>query len=446
MRQFIEGVAADYEGLEQRATGRCIRFRDQEMPPGSMPSHANVGFEVERGTGRATLFVGREVCYVGDNQAVREWLRAGEKRFASFGRLRKWVQEDLAAAYMEGADAANASTEPLTDFQAVRQNLQSQRRVAYLDEDEVFNRLARRVRGQDTALRVLANHTCRHLAKPNPSRPAVYFSVGPTGVGKTHTAESLAGALSENGNDGAHCGYVRLDMAQYSEGHRVSELIGAPQGYVGYSEGSQLVDALRANPRSVVLFDEIEKAHPSILRALMNMMDAGRLSTAARSNGTREIDCRQTIIIFTSNLEAGGILEELEQRNGFGQTAVEDEVCRRRLKAAGISPEIVGRIGRFLVYRQLNDEARAEIVALSVAGVGREYGLEVQRIEPQTVICIMETIWSQGFGARPERYQIDEVLGGVFAKAAAERMKNPVSVKGPPFECVTAESAKPDGA
>ncbi|MCX6924339.1 MAG: AAA family ATPase [Verrucomicrobia bacterium] len=435
MNQFIEGTDADFEGLGIRAIGRCIRYRSQAMPPGCNPTHAHVGFEVNPLNDKAILYVERGVEYSGTCEAVHEWLRTGERRFASFDELRIWIQKDLAGAYGQPPAPAARTAGPLTDFGAVSVSL-NPKRAAYLDETEVFNRLARRVRGQDAALHSLVGQTCRHLAKPNPTRPAVFFAVGETGVRKTHSAQNLAQVLSEMGNDRAHCGFVRLDMAEYQEGNRISQLTGAPQGYIGFGEGSQLVDALRANPKTVVLFDEIEKAHPSILRFLMGMMDAGRLSTAAKANGSREIDCRSALIIFTSNAEATGIINELEQRNAFGQADVEDEVCRRRLKAAGISPEIVGRIGRFLVFRSLSAEARAEIVTLAVADVAREYGLEVQRIEPAVVVSILESIRSQGFGVRPERYQIDELLGGKLAQLAATGVRSPIVVKGPPFECV----------
>lgn len=435
MHQFFDGTDADYESLGIRAIGRCIRYRSQAMPPGCTPTHAHVGFEINPLNDKAVLYVERGVQYSGTSEAVHQWLRSGERRFGGFDELRRWIQEDLAGAYGQPPAPAARTAEPLTDFEAVSVSL-NPKRSAYLDETEVFNRLARRVRGQDVALHSLVSQTCRHLAKPNPTRPAVFFAVGETGVGKTHSAHNLAQVLSEMGNDQAHCGFVRLDMAEYQEGNRISQLTGAPQGYVGFGEGSQLVDALRANPKTVVLFDEIEKAHPSILRALMGMMDAGRLSTAAKANGSREIDCRSALVIFTSNLEANGIINELEQRNAFGQTDVEDEVCRRRLKASGISPEIVGRIGRFLVFRSLSADARAEIVTLAVADVAREYGLEVQRIEPAVVVSILEAIRSQGFGVRPERYQIDELLGSKFAKLAANGRCKPIVVKGPPFECV----------
>src|SRR5205807_2293117 len=104
----------------------------------------------------------------------------------------------------------------------------------------------------------------------------VVFAVGPSGVGKTRTAEAMAQVLREVDEDNEAYQFLRLDMTEYQEAHRVSQLIGAPQGYIGHGEGSQLIDALRANRRTIVLFDEIEKAHPAILRVLMNAMDAGR--------------------------------------------------------------------------------------------------------------------------------------------------------------------------
>jgi len=245
----------------------------------------------------------------------------------------------------------------------------------------------------------------------------------------------MAQVLREFDDDDNGYQFLRLDMTEYQEAHRVSQLIGAPQGYIGHGEGSQLLDALRANPRTIVLFDEIEKAHPSILRVLMNAMDAGRLSTASRSANGREVDCRQAVFMFTSNLDAKDILDELESRTAFGNRAVEDEVCRRRLHAAGVAPEIVGRIGRFLVYRILSPEIRAEIVALAISDVAEEYGLRVAYIEPTVIVELMQKARSQSFGVRPERFLIDDLLGGAFAKTAKQGASGPIVVVGPPFDC-----------
>jgi ATP-dependent Clp protease ATP-binding subunit ClpA len=195
------------------------------------------------------------------------------------------------------------------------------------------------------------------------------------------------------------------------------------------------MDALRANARTIVLFEKIEKAHPSILRVLMNAMDAGRLSTASRSSTGHEVDCRHAVFMFTSNVDAKSILDELESRSAFGNRAVENEVCRRRLHAGGIAPEVVGRIGRFLVFRPFSPQIRAEIVTLAIAEVADEYGLRVAYVEPGVVVDLMQKARSQKFGVRPELFLIDDVLGGAFARVAAQGINTPVTVGGPPYEC-----------
>lgn len=436
MHQFTNGSDSAYAELEARATGRCIRFRNQQMPPGSTPRHANVGFEIDPDTRAAILYVQHGVDYRGPDRELSSWFQEGEKRFQSFRELRDWIRIHLAPAY-SAAPLSEEVKSPgqLTDIQVVRESVRDVNQPRFLDEDKLLAEMSRLIRGQSTALNSLARFVCRHCARVKPKRPGVVLFIGPTGVGKTYTAEYLAKLLrsSESGDNGY--GYARLDMSEYQESHRVSQLIGSPQGYVGYGEGSQLIDKLIANPRTVVLFDEIEKAHPAIVRTLMNAMDAGRLSTAAKANGGREVDCRYAIFIFTSNLGSEGILAELQDKNGFGQSEVEDEVCRRHLRASGMAPEIIGRIGRFLVFRPLTPEDRAEITALSIAEVAAEYGLRLGRIAPSVVVSVLEKVRTDNFGVRPVRYLIDELLGGVFAEAAAKQIRDSVEVLGPPFQC-----------
>jgi len=347
------------------------------------------------------------------------------------------VDGSLARGGTPGSGAAG-----LTDMEAVHEGIRDIYRPMYLDEDELFEQLCARIRGQDDALRALSAAVVRHCARPSPARPAVVFSIGPSGVGKTRTAEVLAEVLADFDDDKKSYQYLRLDMTEYQEPHRVSQLLGAPQGYVGHGEGSQLVDALRTSGgRLIVLFDEIDKAHPRILRVLMNAMDAGRLSTPEGSAGDRELDCRRSVFIFTSNLDAKAILTELETRQAFGNRPVEDDVCRRRLHATGIAPEIVGRIGRFLVYRPLSAETRAEIMALAIVDVAKEYDVEVAYIDPKVIIHLMQEVRSQSFGVRPERFLIDDLLGGVFSKVAKQGVAGPVQVTGPPFHCGPVEPA-----
>lgn len=454
MRQFLVDNDVAFRDLEERAKWACIRFRGLEMPPGSTPGRADVGFEIDPDSGAARLYVSRGVRYSGPSTAVREWCGAAVMQFPSFEALRAWLHGPLAAAFdartaagdspaSDNSPGGNTQT-PLTDMTAVHRGIRDMNRPLYLDEATLFEQLRKRVLGQDDALKSLAAVMVRHCARRKPARPAVVFAVGPSGVGKTRTAEVTAQVLRELDEENKGYQFLRLDMTEYQEAHRVSQLIGAPQGYIGHGEGSQLVDALRANPRTIVLFDEIEKAHPAILRVLMNAMDAGRLSTASRSGSGREIDCRHAVFMFTSNLDAKEILDELESRESFGNRAVEDEVCRRRLHASGIAPEIVGRIGRFLVYRPLSDETRAEIMALSIAEVAEEYGVKLAYVEPSVIVDLMQRTRSQGFGVRPERFLIDDALGGAFAAAAAQRTTEPVDVAGPPFACKVHAAATED--
>lgn len=455
MHQFINGSDTAFADLERRARQVCVVFQDEEMPPGSLPSKARVGFEVNPNDGSALLLVERGVVYRGTNQTVQDWLTTGEKRFSSFDQLRLWIREELGACYLpsawSGALATNRMSsdllnalrpEDLTDLGAVSLKMPDHTAPLYLDEDRLFRELSIQVRGQDEALRMLAGRVCRHIARHTPRRPLTLFAVGPTGVGKTKAAELLPVALRALNPINSGYSYLRLDMSEYQERHRISQLLGAPQGYIGYGDGAQLVDSLATNPKTVILFDEIEKAHPHILRTLMNAMDAGRLSTAAATTAGREVDCRHALFLFTSNLDVSGILQDLEERDAFGNFAVVDEVCRSRLHAAGISSELVGRIACFLVFRPLTANTRAEIVTLAIARVAEEYGLRVGRIEPSVVVSVLEQIRSVDFGARPYEHLIDDLLGACFANVAATHIHPLVEVYGPPFQCVLLDDSE----
>ena len=181
----------------------------------------------------------------------------------------------------------------------------------------------------------------------------------------------------------------------------MSQLLGSPQGYIGYGDGAQLTDALARNSRTVVLFDEIEKAHPDILKVLMNAMDAGRLSSPSRENGTsREVDCRKSIFFFSSNLDTESIQRSLEQRAAFADPEVVDEIFRTHLKVAGIPPELIGRIGHFLAFQSLSAKSNAEIVALEIQEAAREYRLDLGKVDPDVVVEIIQASKLQSFGAR----------------------------------------------
>jgi len=453
MRQFLEGSDAAYADLERKATGACLTFGNEEMPVGTSVPRARIGFEVDPASREARLFVDRGLHYRGTIQSVRRWFARGEKRFPDFGALRRWISEDLARAY-EPPDRHPSDrvtpVELLTDLDAVQSEIDAMSSLR-LDPHTLFQALSGVVRGQDDALRVLARRVCHHLARSAPRRPATILALGPTGVGKTRTAEVLAAALADAGS--AHH-YLRLDMSEYQERHRVSQLLGAPQGYVGYGDGAQLVDALSANPRTVVLFDEIEKAHPDILRTLMNAMDAGRLSApSAQAGGSRQVDCRQAIFLFTSNLDPTGILKSMSEHEGAPHPDAVDSICRTQLGLIGVSPELVGRMSCFLVFRPLRVEVQVEIIALAIARVANEYGIEIRHIGSSVILHVLEKARDDRFGARPFEYLVDEVLGDCFAGAGQSHTGTAVTVEGPPFRCTVSrpagtgsEETDPDGS
>ncbi len=449
MRQFIQASDLDFTALAQRCRNGCSVFRDQEMPPGSRPSRARIGFE-GNDDGTVTLLVDRGISYAGPSTEAREWLGAGKRQFPSMDATKQWIRTTLGACYdasTHSPDAPNPghnhAVQPPPDLRKVTDMDEVTRRIheaeaahVDVDPDALFDVLTKRVRGQPDALRILSHGVFRHLAQTQPRRPATFFCVGPTGVGKTTAAETLSLALDECAPVVGTYRYLRLDMSEYQERHRVSQLVGAPQGYVGYGDGAQLLDHLDKNPRCIVLFDEIEKAHPDVLTFLMNAMDAGRISRAHSGGRGHEIDCRRAIFLFTSNLDSAGILKDLQESGPDTPSATVNAVCRRHLRDAGIRPEILGRIGAYLAFSPLSTETRAEIIALSIGRVAAQYGVVVGRIDPDVIVAVYSQLEDDDFGARPAEQLVDELLGHLFAAEARRTAlypDQPVAIGGPPF-------------
>jgi len=327
--------------------------------------------------------------------------------------------------------------ESLTEMEEVIDGLESHvvPESFAIDAEALLDRLKTRVRGQDGTLRALCSEVARHMAKSVPSRPVAIFALGPTGVGKTRTAQELADAMRDLEGAG-ETSFLRLDMNEYQEEYRISQLLGAPQGYVGHGSGSQLLEVLQREGRAIVLFDEIDKAHPAILKVLMNAMDAGRISSAGEIEGSREVDCRDAIFIFTSNHDATEVIGDADAlaTDVYEHRFEVDDIARSRLQEARVAPEIIGRISRFLLFLPLDEQARAAIVTLAVQECAEEYGIRVNYIDPSVIIEVMRVASDGGFGARPIRYLVDDLLGSAFVDAVAGDLDGrPVRVCGPPF-------------
>ena len=259
-------------------------------------------------------------------------------------------------------------------------------------------RLHQRVVGQNEALRVVSNAVRRSRAGlQDPNRPiGSFIFLGPTGVGKTELARALAEFMFDDER-----AMIRIDMSEYQEKHTVSRLVGAPPGYIGYDEGGQLTEAVRRRPYSVVLFDEIEKAHSEVFNILLQLLDDGRLT----DGHGRTVDFRNVVVIMTSNL--GGEL----WMNGEGREKISREQITRLLQAH-FRPEFLNRIDETVIFHPLGREHLAQIVGLQLRRVSallaeRGYILEVSEAARE---FLAETGYDPDYGARPLKRAIQREL------------------------------------
>jgi ATP-dependent Clp protease ATP-binding subunit ClpB len=292
--------------------------------------------------------------------------------------------------------------------------------------------LTRRVIGQEAAVAAVANAVRRSRAGlGDPNRPTGSFIfLGPTGVGKTETAKALAEFLFDDER-----AMVRLDMSEYMEKHAVARMIGAPPGYVGYEEGGQLTEAVRRRPYSVLLFDEIEKAHPDVFNLLLQILDDGRLTD---SQG-RVVDFRNTVIIMTSNIGSHYILEAGNEPDARAWAKIEETV-RDELRKH-FRPEFLNRVDEVIVFRQLGRPELRRIVELQL--VGLEKMLAARGLAVEVTDAAKELIGAEGYdpvyGARPIKRVIQRRLQNPLAMLVLEGAYAPgdivrIGVKGKELE------------
>ena len=298
----------------------------------------------------------------------------------------------------------------------VTRMLQSEReKLLHLEEE-----LHRRVIAQDEAIAAVSDAVRRSRAGlQDPKRPiASFIFLGTTGVGKTELAKALAEYLF---NDESMM--TRIDMSEYQEKFSVSRLIGAPPGYVGYDEGGQLTEAVRRKPYSVVLFDEIEKAHPDVFNILLQVLDDGRLT----DNKGRTVNFKNTIIIMTSNLGSQYIQQQCANLSDANRDEVLDETRQRvmdMLKQT-IRPEFLNRIDETIMFLPLTKQEIAEVVRLQMRSVGRmlaEQGFKID-VSDEAIDLLADLGYDPEFGARPVKRAIQRyVLNDLSKKILAEEV------------------------
>ena len=284
-------------------------------------------------------------------------------------------------------------------------------KTLHLDEE-----LHRRVVGQDEGVTKVTEAIIRSKAGiKDPAKPiGSFLFLGPTGVGKTELAKSLAAALFDDENN-----MVRIDMSEYMEKYSVSRLIGAPPGYVGYEEGGQLTEAVRRKPYSVVLFDEIEKAHPDVFNVLLQVLDDGRITD---SQG-RTVDFKNTILIMTSNIGASYLLEGIDQNGHISEEA--EKMVMNDLRAH-FRPEFLNRLDETILFKPLSKDNITGIIQLIIKDLNRRLSDRELTVEltPSAEKFIVEQAYDPIYGARPLKRYIQKYVETLSARLILEDKVN----------------------
>ena len=341
---------------------------------------------------------------------------AGAIIYGKLPQLKKELEEAEAKSKAEGHDLVHESVNEdeiakivskWTGIPVTKLSESERNKVLALPEQ-----LHMRVVGQDDAVQKVSDAIIRSKAGiKDPTKPiGSFLFMGPTGVGKTELAKTLAEALFDDENS-----MVRIDMSEYMEKHSVSRLIGAPPGYVGYDEGGQLTEAVRRKPYSVVLFDEIEKAHPDVFNVLLQVLDDGRITD---SKG-KTVDFKNTVIILTSNLGSQYLLEGIDTN---GEITDEARASVDALLKQSFRPEFLNRLDEIILFKPLQKSDISRIIDLSIKDINKRLADRDMHLKmtPEAITYCVDNGYDPQFGARPLKRFIQKNVETLAARAILE--------------------------
>ncbi len=405
----LAGVEAELSDLKERSAGMKARWQSEkqaiERLRGLKERLDELRVEAERATRTGDLERAAEVQY-SEIPGTEQAIAVAEERLAKLQGEGKFLKEEV-----DADDIAEVVAE-WTGIPVSRLMETERERLRQLEE-----LLGERVVGQPGAIHAVANAVRRaRTGLQDPNRPVGSFILlGPTGVGKTETARSLAEFLFDDER-----AMVRLDMSEYMEKHAVARLIGAPPGYVGFEEGGQLTEAVRRRPHAVILFDEIEKAHPEVFNVLLQILDDGRLTD---SQG-RTVDFRNTVILMTSNLGSQIILESLGSEGS--ETAEWDSAVDavKTVLHGHFRPEFLNRVDDIMVYSPLSKESLRTIAELQLRRLEElveELGMRLS-VEDDVKDALAREGFDPAFGARPLKRAIQHGIQDPLAMYLLEEV------------------------
>lgn len=417
--------AAEYEDIRGRIDlcarlGRSYELGDCRLPEGCRPGHACPGFWKQEGA--YFFYLRPAVDYRGTDPALRRFFAQAIRRFDRF--------EDLS-----GLLRSLAAVPPdLPAFDSVPGDYRT-----------LMGLLRERVAGQDAALEAAAFKLWGHVRKTAPARPLSLIFYGPTCVGKSELGKAVAPALNRLLGEQRYR-LVWTELNTFTEAHSVYRLTGAPPGYAGYDD-PPVLESVRDHPYTVFMFDELDKAHPELLKVFMSILDEGRCAARkADEGGNWELDFRRCVFLFTTNANLSAppprlgftpseppVLHEDPGHAGYaglaGQLFLADEDARRALVRAGVLKEIAGRFSGLIGFRPLSSDARAQVTAMQITALGREFGLNIRRVEPDIARAL--TPPGGALSQRSAAGVLEGVLGPLFlACAQAGQDNSPLCLAG----------------
>ena len=401
-RERLKNLERELAELKERASAMRAQWQQEKEVLGSVAKIKQqieqARTEAELATRRGDLQKAAEISY-GQIPQLEKQLQESERKLAS--------RQEGGARFLKEEVTAEDIAEIVSRWTGIPVSRMMEAERERLTRLEKV--LATRVIGQEEAVRAVANAVRRSRAGlQDPNRPiGSFIFLGPTGVGKTETARALAEFLFDNEQ-----AMVRIDMSEYMEKHAVARLIGAPPGYVGFEEGGQLTEAVRRRPYSVVLFDEIEKAHPDVFNILLQILDDGRLTD---SQG-RTVDFRNTVIIMTSNIGSTYILEH----TGDDRAVVEAQVTNALRQH--FRPEFLNRVDDIIIFRPLGKAEIEHIIDLQLKKLEQLLGDRKLTFEltPEAREVLATEGYDPAFGARPLKRAIQRLLQNPLALAVLE--------------------------